>query len=73
MIPNTPKSNGGGSLLRRGLRLHKDACKTPPRASGGLRKRPLNKPSKTSDAKLVQTTRVGEIVHESSVELGALA
>ncbi|XP_077063246.1 uncharacterized protein LOC143715385 isoform X2 [Siphateles boraxobius] len=51
MIPNTPKSSGGGSLLLRGLRLHEDACKTSPGASGGLRKRPRNKSSKTSNAK----------------------
>ncbi|CAM4549782.1 unnamed protein product [Leuciscus chuanchicus] len=53
MIPNTPKSSGGGSLLLRGLRLREDSCKTPPGASGGLRKRPRNKSSKTSNAKQV--------------------
>ncbi|KAK7171430.1 hypothetical protein R3I93_003896 [Phoxinus phoxinus] len=60
MIPNTPKSSGGGSLLRRGLRLHEDACKPPPGASGGLRKRPRNKSSKTSNAKPVNSRMICE-------------
>ncbi|XP_051718736.1 nuclear mitotic apparatus protein 1-like isoform X8 [Ctenopharyngodon idella] len=37
VIANTPKRSGGGSLLRRGLKLREDACKTPTVASRGLR------------------------------------
>ncbi|XP_067222121.1 nuclear mitotic apparatus protein 1-like [Chanodichthys erythropterus] len=60
VIANTPKRSGGGSLLRRGLKLREDACKIPTGASAAngrsprvsaLRKCPRNKSSKTFNVK----------------------